>query len=84
MLPKDARKRRDAAAADKQTRLDSHLKELPLKERVIPYTDELFRNTAIEWLVSTDQVSGLYRDRSIAHYKLDLSQFRRLSTQHFK
>ena len=63
MLPKDARRRRDAAA-DEQTRLDSHLKDLPVKVNVIPYTDDLFRNVAIEWLVSTDQVGGLCQDRS--------------------
>ena len=59
MLPKDARRRRDvAAAADEQIRLDPYLKEPPPRERVTPYTDDLFRNAAIEWLVSTDQVGG--------------------------
>ena len=57
MLPKDARRRRDGAVADEQTRLDSHLKEKPLKERVAPYSDKIFHSAAIEWLVSTDQVS---------------------------
>jgi hypothetical protein len=56
MLPKDAKKRRNDAAADKQSRLDPHLREKPQKERVIPYNDDLFRDAAIEWLVSTDQV----------------------------
>ena len=67
MLPKDAWRRRDAAMANDQTRLDSHLKELPpVKERVIPYTDASFHNAAIEWMVLTDQVSGLSHDRSVA------------------
>jgi hypothetical protein len=56
MLPKDAEKRRNDAAADNQSRLDPHLKERLPKERVIPYNDDLFRDAAIEWLVSTDQV----------------------------
>jgi len=60
MLPKDAQRPHDATAANKQTCLDPHLKEKPLKERVTPYTDSLFCNTAIEWLISTDQVSGMY------------------------
>jgi hypothetical protein len=30
--------------------------EIPQKERVVPYSDNLFRDAAIEWLVSTDQV----------------------------
>jgi len=58
ILPKDARRHCDTASANEQTCLDSHLKELPLKEKVLPYTDELFSNVAIEWLVTTDQVRG--------------------------
>lgn len=54
MLPKDAEKRRKDAASETQSRLDSHLK--PLKEKVVPYTDNVFRDAAIKWLVSTDQV----------------------------
>ena len=34
--------------------------ELPRKERVIPYTDALFREAAIEWLVATEQVNETY------------------------
>jgi len=40
----------------KQDRLDGHLREVPRKERVVPYTDAQFREAAIEWLVATDQV----------------------------
>ena len=87
MLPKDTQRRRNtaaaAAAASEQTRLDSHLKELPPKERVVPYTDDLFCHAAMEWLVSTDQVSGLYYTSSVA-YEFNNSQFRRFSTQPFK
>ena len=56
MLPKDAKARKEKAKADSQTNLDPHLKEVPVKKRVVPYSDKLFRQTAIEWLVSTDQV----------------------------
>jgi hypothetical protein len=56
MLPKDAKQRRKEAEADKQQRIDPHLVEIPQKERVVPYSDNLFRDAAIEWLVSTDQV----------------------------
>jgi hypothetical protein len=45
-----------AEATLKQGRLDGHLQEVPPKERIIPYTDALFREAAIEWLVATDQV----------------------------
>lgn len=73
MLPKDTRRHRDtaaAAAAGEQTRLNSHLRELPPKERVIPYTDDLFHRAAMAWLVSTDQVSGLYHNSSVAYMNL--------------
>jgi hypothetical protein len=56
MLPEDTKRRRENAKASSQTRLDSHLKEKPAKEMVIPYTDQAFREAAIEWLIATDQV----------------------------
>ncbi|KAF8878861.1 hypothetical protein BD779DRAFT_1427583, partial [Infundibulicybe gibba] len=55
MLPKDSKQRKDQAAIETQSRLDVHLKPIPVKEKTIPYTDKLFRNAAVEWLVSTDQ-----------------------------
>ncbi|KAJ7208457.1 hypothetical protein C8J57DRAFT_1098997, partial [Mycena rebaudengoi] len=36
-----------------QATLDPHLRNKP--EHVAPYTDELFRDAAIEWLIATDQ-----------------------------
>jgi hypothetical protein len=56
MLPKDAEQRRKQATAEKQRRIDPHLVTKPQKERVVPYSDDVFRSAAIEWLVSTDQV----------------------------
>ncbi|KAF9566461.1 hypothetical protein CPC08DRAFT_628312, partial [Agrocybe pediades] len=57
-LPK-AKLRMKEAAKDKencmkQARLDPHLREQPKKERVVPYTDKLFRDAAIQWLISQD------------------------------
>ena len=43
----------------KQTLLDLHLKECPPKETYIPYSDGLFQEVTIEWLIATDQVSFL-------------------------
>lgn len=57
-MPKDAEERRKQDDAKKQRRLDPHLVEKPKKEPVVPYSDNLFRDTAIEWVVSTDQVSN--------------------------
>ena len=56
MLPKDAENRHKDADANNQPCLNPHLREKPQKEKIIPYTDELFHDAAIEWLMSTDQV----------------------------
>jgi hypothetical protein len=57
-LPGDIKKRK--AAVDAATRtLDRDLKERKLSECVVPYTDKAFRVAAIEWLISTDQVTCL-------------------------
>ncbi|KAJ7799546.1 hypothetical protein B0H14DRAFT_2297495, partial [Mycena olivaceomarginata] len=40
-----------------QPTLDNHLRYIPPKKRVIPYSHESFREAAIEWLVATDQVT---------------------------
>jgi hypothetical protein len=58
MLPGDTKRRKAKARAESEAQLtlDSHLREQPVKERVIPYPDPIFRQAAIEWLVSADQV----------------------------
>ncbi len=57
MLPDDRKELKAAKTeSEQQTRLDPHLKEREKKEVVIPYTDELFQEVSIEWLVATDQV----------------------------
>ncbi|KAK0219520.1 hypothetical protein EDD85DRAFT_771112 [Armillaria nabsnona] len=56
MLPDDRKELKAAKTeSERQTRLDPHLKEREKKEVVLPYTDELFREVSIEWLVATDQ-----------------------------
>jgi hypothetical protein len=57
-LPGDIKKRKAAAELVTRT-LDRDLREKKLAERVVPYTDKLFRQAAIEWLVATDQVSHI-------------------------
>jgi hypothetical protein len=61
MLPADARDCKSKAATSQlpQGRLDSHLQDIPPPERIVPYSDRLFREAAIEWLIATDQV-GLF------------------------
>jgi hypothetical protein len=58
-LPKVLKARREQKLAEdrlKQTSIDPHLEERVPKERVIPYSDGSFRQTALEWLIETDQV----------------------------
>jgi hypothetical protein len=79
MLPKDARNRQHAKV-EAQPDLHPHLKEKP---RVIPYTDASFRDAAVEWLVSTDQVSeNVVEFRIIVNF--DRSQSKRFNIPHFK
>ncbi|KAJ6521995.1 hypothetical protein B0H19DRAFT_859120, partial [Mycena capillaripes] len=59
-LPDDVKARADAAAAAAsakakltQRTLDKDLKKRP--DRPAPYTDELFTEAALEWLIATDQ-----------------------------
>ncbi|KAF7311751.1 putative AC transposase [Mycena indigotica] len=58
-LPKDRKARKDAAAiasgAASQPTLDKHLHEPPPREKLVMYTDEVFKEAALDWLIATDQ-----------------------------
>lgn len=58
MLPPDVKERKNAAAVAnaRQDSLDPHLHEVQPREHVLPYSDKLFREAAIKWLASTNQV----------------------------
>jgi len=57
MLPEDVQERKLAAVMTvKQGTLDSNVREVASMERVVPYSDKLFREAAVEWLISTSQV----------------------------
>ena len=57
MLPEDSKARRDAAAEKlKQLQVDDHFMVIPEEEKPMPYTDEVFKEAAIQWLIETDQV----------------------------
>ena len=57
MLPEDSTARRDAAAEKlKQLQVDDHFMVIPEEEKPTPYTDEVFKEAAIQWLIETDQV----------------------------
>jgi hypothetical protein len=57
MLPDDVKARKAAveAASASQTIIDEHAVPLPPKEHVVLYSDELFEQAAVEWLIETDQ-----------------------------
>ncbi|KAF8445073.1 hypothetical protein L210DRAFT_3365717, partial [Boletus edulis BED1] len=55
MLPKDRKSQKDESQASRQTELNLHLKPVAPKERILPYTDDRFRDAAIQWLIATDQ-----------------------------
>lgn len=55
MLPEATEARRlSRSSSAVQTSLDAHAKPT---ERAISYTDSLFKQVALEWLIATDQVS---------------------------
>lgn len=59
-LPDAVKQAKEAADIDRdmlqQSSLDGHLRKIPQQERAIPYSDKLFHEVAIEWLIATDQV----------------------------
>jgi hypothetical protein len=59
MLPQDVKERKTAAAIinAQQSNLDGHLRKIPPRQAVVTYSDSRFREAAIEWLISTGQVS---------------------------
>lgn len=77
MLPDDAKERRSQAhEALKQTRVGDHFTTVnPADDhkKLEPFSQEVFREAAIQWLIETDQV-GTYISRcSLSHVTLLLS-----------
>ncbi|KAG1852294.1 hypothetical protein DFJ58DRAFT_613497, partial [Suillus subalutaceus] len=54
MLPGDVKAYKEKAEHDQQI-ITSHLTERKIAEQVVLYSDSLFKQAAIEWLVATDQ-----------------------------
>ena len=64
-LPKVVQAKKEAVLAQncaKQQSLDPHLVERTKVEYIPSYTDDLMQEVAIEWLITTDQVSLLLFD----------------------
>jgi hypothetical protein len=58
MLPKDAQERRKSLADTnlRQSAVDDHFKVARPEDKPGLYTDDLFQEAAIEWLIETNQV----------------------------
>jgi hypothetical protein len=59
MLLGDIKAQKEKAVAANQT-LDNHLKEKKLSDCIVAYSDKVFRQATIEWLVITDQVCATF------------------------
>jgi hypothetical protein len=58
MLPEDMKARRQEVLkkAMEQSQVDDHFQLLKPEDRPVPYSDALFKEASIQWLVETDQV----------------------------
>jgi hypothetical protein len=70
MLPEHTKERRAAALELllRQTEVDDHFRKAQPDDKPqppSPYTDELFKEAAIQWLVETDQVSDTFQYTTI-------------------
>ena len=83
-LPGDVKKRK--AATEEATRtLDHDLRKMKHSERVVPYSDKLFHQAAVEWLVATDQVWNSFHDYFLpSHLILSLQPIQALEHPKFK
>jgi hypothetical protein len=58
MLPEDSKARRAALLESlRQTNITEHFSEAKPENKPSPYSDDLFRQAAIQFLIETDQVS---------------------------
>jgi hypothetical protein len=59
MLPEDTKERRQALADQtlRQSAVNDHFKPATPEDKPTRYSDELFKEAAIEWLIETNQVS---------------------------
>ncbi|KAF8891446.1 hypothetical protein CPB84DRAFT_1641003, partial [Gymnopilus junonius] len=57
MLPEDSKARRAALLEETlhQTEVDEHFQKQKLEDKPQPYSDKVFEEAAIQWLIETDQ-----------------------------
>lgn len=56
MLPEDTKSRKAQLHGKQQTAVDDHFEKARPEDKPEPYSDERFKEAAIQWLVETDQV----------------------------
>ncbi|KIJ35873.1 hypothetical protein M422DRAFT_84981, partial [Sphaerobolus stellatus SS14] len=67
-----AQQRKEVAEKLQQSRLTEHFEKAEPQEHAIPYSDERFKEAAIEWLIATDQpIQAL--DHPKFHEMIDLA-----------
>ena len=59
MIPEDAKAWCQEAIANamEQTQVEDHFKCVNPEDKPIPYSDGLFKEVAIQWLIETDQAN---------------------------
>jgi hypothetical protein len=63
MIPEDAKARREAISnAMEQSQLDDHFQRVNPEDKPVPYSDGIFKDAAIQWLIETDQVISSFSD----------------------
>lgn len=83
MLPGDIKKWKLAVEEATRT-LDCDLIERSPLERVIPYSNKLFRQVAVEWLAAMDQVRNIFLQLNILFHCISLQPIRALEHPKFK
>jgi hypothetical protein len=59
MLPEDSKAHRAALLESlRQTNVTEHFAEVKPEDKPLPYSDELFNQAAIQFLIETDQVNS--------------------------
>jgi len=61
MLPEDTKKRRASTVEDtlRQSQVNEHFNVAKPEDKPKAYTDEIFKEAAIQWLIETNQVSAV-------------------------
>jgi len=62
MLPDDTKARRQEALerALEQTQVDDHFHVVKPEDKPEPYSDDVFKEAALQWLIETDQVCLMF------------------------